>query len=267
MKVSVVMSVYNGEPFLTECIDSILQQTYRDFELIVVNDASTDNTAQILNDYAKRDNRIKIIRNDSNIGLTKSLIKAIDSSSGDYIARIDADDVMLPNRLEHQKSELDNNTELVLVGSDYENIDLSGRSINKVISSRKQNIKKSLLMKNILAHSTVMFRRGVYYKAGMYNKEMYYAQDYDLWLRMSDLGNFKIVPIILTQRRITPDMITIGKRKKQLLFEIKGKINYLSKHPHRFYIIFPSIMRICIPDSIRRRWQYQKYRKEAVAQK
>jgi len=99
-KISVIMSVYNGEKYLGEAIDSVLGQTFTDFDFIIVNDGSTDGSPGIIQSY--RDERIRVINNEKNIGLTKSLNKAIKESGGEYIARQDADDISLPERFEEQ---------------------------------------------------------------------------------------------------------------------------------------------------------------------
>jgi glycosyltransferase involved in cell wall biosynthesis len=125
-KVSVVMSVYNGEKYLCEAIDSILNQTFENFEFLIVNDGSTDRTLEILQSY--RDPRIKVINNERNIGLTASLNKGLKIAKGEYVARMDADDVSFPHRLEQQKAFLDRNPRVAMVGSWAEVIDESGKT-------------------------------------------------------------------------------------------------------------------------------------------
>ena len=112
------MSVFNGEKHVNSAIKSILNQTFRDFEFIIIDDGSKDNTLKVIKEYAKIDNRIKVIRNLTNIGLTKSLNKAIKLSKGEFIARQDTDDISLPNRLEKQIEFLQKNPDCALCGSD-----------------------------------------------------------------------------------------------------------------------------------------------------
>lgn len=128
-KVSVVMSVYNGEKYLPETIDSILNQTFKDFEFIIINDGSTDKTAKILTSYD--DPRIRIF-NQENMGLTKSLNRAISLAKGEYIARMDADDISYPERLKKQVDYLNKNPDIGLVGSKYIRIDKRGRKIDEI---------------------------------------------------------------------------------------------------------------------------------------
>ncbi len=145
-KVSVIMSVYNGDKYLREAIESILNQTFTDFEFIIVNDGSTDNSLEIIESYD--DERIKTINNKKNIGLTKSLNKALKFAKGKYIARQDADDVSLPNRFEKQVEYLDSHPEVALVGTSVYLIDENGKIIGKRIAFAKPRIKdlfKSLM--------------------------------------------------------------------------------------------------------------------------
>jgi glycosyltransferase involved in cell wall biosynthesis len=183
-KVSVVMSVYNGEKYLREAVESILTQTFDDFEFLIVDDCSTDASPGILNDYQQRDKRIKVIKNGRNIGLTRSLNKAIKQSSGDYIARLDADDISLPQRLEKQYLFLTRNPLYSIVGTRTCLIDSDGRFIKK---QRRpiffRSINKIMLKRNCLAHGTVMINRKDLISVGNYNKKIPFAQDYELWLR------------------------------------------------------------------------------------
>jgi glycosyltransferase involved in cell wall biosynthesis len=176
------MSVYNGERFLNNAIDSILNQTFSDFEFIIIDDASTDRTAEILKTYS--DPRIRIMKNNQNQGLTKSMNKELTLARGIYIARMDADDISLPNRLATQLRFLDNNPEFALIGSSAYLIDEN----NITIGTQREicNITFSdLLSQNHFIHGSIMMRKSVLDNVGGYNERLPYAQDYDLWLRIS----------------------------------------------------------------------------------
>ena len=148
-KVSVIMSVYNGEKYLKEAINSILNQTFKDYEFIIVNDASTDKSIKILEEYAKKDNRIGLIHNEKNIGLTRSLNKAIKSANGAYIARQDADDISLPPRLEEEVNFLDKHPTVGLVGSYAWMIDEKGKILSDFkICTDNEDIKKKIVNGN-----------------------------------------------------------------------------------------------------------------------
>ena len=181
-KTSVIMSVYNGEKYLREAIECILNQTFTDFEFIIVNDGSTDNSLEIILSYS--DERIKIINNEKNIGLTKSLNKALKQARGEYIARQDADDISLPNRFEEQIMYLEKHPEVVLLGTNAYRIDENGKIIEKKVALAKPSLK-DLFKENQFNHGSVMFKKEVIDKIGVYNELFTYSQDYELWLRIA----------------------------------------------------------------------------------
>ncbi len=181
-KISVIMSVYNGEKYLGEAIDSVLGQTFTDFDFIIVNDGSTDGSPGIIQSY--RDERIRVINNEKNIGLTKSLNKAIKESDGEYIARQDADDISLPERFEEQVWFLEEQQEVALLGTSIYRIDSDGKTIGKMVMLARPTMK-DLLRGNQFNHGSVMFRRKLLDAVGGYNDLFRYVQDYDLWLRIA----------------------------------------------------------------------------------
>jgi glycosyltransferase involved in cell wall biosynthesis len=191
-KISVVMSVYNGALFLGEAIKSILNQTCQDFEFIIINDASTDDTSKVLAEFT--DSRIIVLKNDENIGMTKSLNIGIRHAKGQFVARMDADDISLPQRFEKQLLFLENNPEYALVGSSYFKIDEAGNkvSIIKVLADDLA-IRRELKKQNWFGHGTVMIRRQVLAEMGGYDERFKYSQDYDLWIRVS--SRFKMANI------------------------------------------------------------------------
>ena len=213
-KVTVLMSVYNGEKYLQEAIDSILGQTFKDFEFLIVNDGSTDKTEEILKSY--NDPRIKIIDNEKNIGLTKSLNKGLKLTRGEYIARMDADDVSMPERLEKEVVFLDNNKNMGLVGTYYFETNENGKVlyITRPLNDSKA-LKEKLLMINQFGHGSVMFKKECIEKVGLYRREFKSAQDYDLWLRISEKYNIANLPEPLYKRRLNIDSISVNKKKQQ----------------------------------------------------
>ncbi len=216
-KISVVMSVYNGEKYLKEAIQSILQQTYQDFEFIIINDCSTDKTNEIIKSF--NDPRIKVIDNQENIGLTKSLNKGVGVAKGQYIARMDADDVSLPHRFKTQIEFLEKNFQYALVGSSYYQINDTGkiRVYTKVLIGNLE-LHSGLLEQNWFVHGSVMIRKSAFISCNGYNEEFKYAQDYDLWLRLSE--HFKIANIEepLYYWRSTPDCVSVLKKDKQMYY-------------------------------------------------
>jgi len=183
--VSVVMSVYNGEKFLAASIESILGQTFRNLEFIIINDGSTDNGQKIINSYLKNDKRIKsVIR--KNKGLIYSLNEGLNLAKGEYIARQDADDISLPGRLETQVAVLEKEKSIGMVGSNYEWIDSAGNVINATnVFTNSSDLKAGLVFCNQFGHGTVMFRKSIILELGGYSENHKYAEDYDLWTRLA----------------------------------------------------------------------------------
>jgi len=217
LKVSVIMSAFNEENYLKESVESILSQTYGDFEFIIINDNSTDKTKDILNNLAKKDSRIKIITNIQNIGLTKSLNKAIKIARGEYIARQDADDISLPERFKSQIEFLDNNPDIKILGTFNYAIDKKGKVLakNTLLTAHKE-IKKNLIKRNPFIHSSVMIDREILNKVGLYNEEFETTQDYELWFRILKIAKGANLPLFLIKKRYWAEMISIKKEKNQL---------------------------------------------------
>jgi hypothetical protein len=183
-QINVVMSVYNGEKYLREAVDSILAQTFRDFEFIIIDDGSTDGTPAILESYD--DSRIGLVHNQENIGLTRSLNKGLALAQGKYVARMDADDVAMPHRFEKQVAFLEKYPGIGILGSSCQMIDTNGREqgLYQVPTSDLQ-IRWTSLLANPFWHPTVMMRRDVLIQNGLsYDEAFRTTQDYDLWMRM-----------------------------------------------------------------------------------
>lgn len=202
--VSVVMSVYNGMPDLEEAVESILTQTFDDFEFIVTDDASIDETSSTLLKFAERDSRIVLLRNTENCGQLASSNKGILHAQAPYIARMDADDISLPARLEKCVQYLRNHPETELVSTNWEWYSIpKGKSLGPSNLSYKPHlIAWHLLFFNYLAcQSAVMFRRKTVERLGCYSEIVSYAEDYDLWVRLMKEGDLAVIPEELVQFR------------------------------------------------------------------
>jgi len=198
--VSVVMPVYNGEAFLREAIESILAQTFTDFELLLINDGSTDGTQAIINTY-RQDQRLRCISR-PNRGLIASLNEGWQRARGSYIARMDADDVSAPERLERQVAFLDAHAEIGLVGSAVWIIDAQGqRSGLVVLPETHHMIAWRLCFEDPIVHPTVLIRRPLLERADGYDPAMPHAEDYDLWRRLSGLTRLHNLPEVLLSLR------------------------------------------------------------------
>lgn len=195
-KISVIMSIYSEkEEWIKESIDSILSQTFRDFEFIIINDnPKRKENENLLLEYSQKDNRIIVITNKENIGLTKSLNKGLSIAKGKYIARMDADDISFPTRFQKQIDFLDKNTEYVLCGA---NISYFG-SEEKIIEQEEE--PSFLFIENPFAHPVVMFRNNSYLR---YNENFKYAQDYEFWsnLYKENKKFYNIQEVLLKYRK------------------------------------------------------------------
>lgn len=219
------MSVYNGENYLYEAIQSILNQSYIDFEFIIINDGSTDNSWKIIEQYAQEDSRIIPVIQE-NIGLTKSLNKGIHLAKGQYIARQDADDISLASRLESQYNYFINNSNITLVGSLCEIINNNGKILQKGKDRRfsKRGLKKFLSRNNLFMHGEVMYKKSSVVNVGMYREHFQYAQDYDLWLRLIHNYDFVIIPQILYRYRLISESISVSKYESQKYYAELAKL-------------------------------------------
>ena len=195
-RVSVLMPVYNAEPYLAEALGSILAQENCDFECIVVNDGSTDGSAELLEDFAQHDSRVKVISR-PNTGIVGALNDGLDQCRGEFIARMDADDVACPQRLTRQCAFLDTHPHCVGVGCWVDYLDPDGEHIwTWQMPDDPTYIQRGLLDGDItgLVHPAMMLRRAAVEAVGGYRRECEYVEDLDLFVRLLDQGEFSIVP-------------------------------------------------------------------------
>jgi len=186
--ISVVMAVYNSEKYIREAVDSILNQTFRNFEFIIINDGSTDKTQEILESY--NDPRI-VLTHQKHMGLTKSLNKGIALAKGKYIARQDADDISLPDRLEKQIEFLELHKDISLIGTAAKIIDIRGFYLKTIkYPTDHSSLRIAIKHSNHFWHGSVMFRKQNFFELGGYQEILFTAQDYDLWLRFVE--KFKV---------------------------------------------------------------------------
>jgi glycosyltransferase involved in cell wall biosynthesis len=221
MMLSVVMSVYNAEDFLKSAIESILNQTYRDFEFIIVNDGSSDKSLEIIETY--HDPRIIVI-NQLNQGLAKSLNNGIRIAKGEFIARMDADDISYSDRFEKQLGFLAVNPDCVVIGGNANCIDIEGNFLFKTNLALTNDEIKSLLPESPFFHSSTIFKKQSFVNVGQYPEEIFqYFEDKVLWNKMSGLGTFNNLPDTLIQYRMVPNSISNIPHKK--LVELRSLAN------------------------------------------
>lgn len=254
-KVSLIMSVYNGEAFLEETINSVLKQTFADFEFVIVNDGSTDKSLEIINQFIAKDSRVKVVNNVKNIGLTKSLNIGIQHSIGEYIARLDAGDFSYPQRFEEQVKFLDQNQDVGLVGSWAYVVDESRNKLKELkYPLNDKEIKKSLIKYNPFVHSSIMFRKSVVSQIEFYNTDYFYAQDYELYFRLWPYTQFANIPSFLVEYRRYSESITSTKNKEQVLFANKSRKYAIEKGYYKKYnyvYIFKNYLVSLIPTRLK----------------
>lgn len=236
--ISVVMSVYNAEAFLREAVDSILNQSFRDFEFIIIDDGSTDGSLKILKSY--NDPRI-ILSSQKNKGLVMSLNEGVEKSSGKYIARQDADDISTKNRLALQYDLAEKN-EAVLVGSSFEVIGSKGSYISmQATQINDRSLKRALYVRNPFAHGSTMFLRDSFMAVGGYSSKVGPAEDYDLWLRLSRLGKFVASKEILYSWRANHHGISYTMSEQQIASSESLRKAYAKRYPPKLTLSFDRI--------------------------
>lgn len=216
-KVTVILPVFNSEKYLCDSVNSILAQTYRDIELLIHDDGSSDRSLKLLQDIASQDPRVQLTSG-ANRGITPTLNYLLSRANGQYIARMDADDISLPERIERQVEFLDAHPEIDVVGCFVTLIDPKGRSIATFEQPTiHEDIDAAHLMgKVVINHPSAMYRKSAIMRIGGYNEEYVFAQDIDLWLRMAEFGKLSNIPVPLLLYRLHFASIGAAKRSVQV---------------------------------------------------
>lgn len=222
--ISVVMPVYNAEATLDEAVTSILEQTFRDFEFIIINDGSTDSTASILKRYERVDPRIQI-QHQNNQGVISALNRGCRLARGEYIARMDADDISLPQRFEKQLQYIETHREIGILGTWIERLRSDGSVLGTWRPPTNPKVLKWTHFFGVCVwHPTVLMRREIMEKVNFYRTEALFADDRDLWLRASAITEFGNVPEVLFQYKVWEG--SVSQRHHQLLKE--AQINLMT---------------------------------------
>lgn len=204
MKVTVLMPVYNGAKYLREAIESILNQTFSDFEFLIMNDGSTDESVTIINSY--HDPRICLAHNERNLGLIHTLNRGMERAGGEYIARMDCDDISLPDRLSKQVALMERHPEIGVCGTWIQYF--MGRDDIIRLPVNHHEIKASLPTVCPIAHPTAMLRTSLVKNNGLYYSHDYpHAEDYEMWFRAAEITHLANIPEILLKYRIHPGQI------------------------------------------------------------
>lgn len=232
--VSIILPTYNGAVRISDAIKSVLNQSYTNWELLVIDDGSKDNTKEIVENFTKTDSRVKYIKNENNLGIQKTLNKGIREAKGEYIARIDDDDIWCDSqKLEKQVEFLDKNKDYVLVGTGVIVVDEGGKELFRyLVSVSDYDIRERLLGKNCFVHSSVVFRKAIVLEIGGYGEgsDVRHMEDYDLWLRIGLKGKFANLPMYSIKWCLRNGSLSSVNR-----IDIFKKIIYLIKSYKDFY--------------------------------
>ena len=226
--ISVVMSVFNGEAFLRESIDSILRQTFTDFEFIIIDDGSNDSTPEILSDFAKRDSRVRVFPQ-KNKGRAESLNRGIDLVRSPLIARMDADDISLSNRLKEQFEFMNGHPEVGLLGSGVEFVTPGGMRLGFSLPPPVDDaeLRKRMRYGNQFYHPTVIMRKEVVVAAGKYRKALCDADDFDLFLRMAERTKLASLPRPVLLYRIHGSQASVRRMSHQALCVLAARTAFV----------------------------------------
>ena len=200
------MSVYNGLPYLNEAVKSIIEQTYEDFEFLIIDDASTDESRSLLEEWSERDNRIRLVTHEVNKGLGYALHEGVDMALGKWIVRMDDDDIALPERIEKQISHVSSHPEIDILGTWAMDVDQEGTPIRKRTYPTDHEDIARLIWTNPVVHPTAMLRKSAIKEVGSYDPAVEKRQDYELWFRCLEGGlRFANLPEVLLKYRFTGD--------------------------------------------------------------
>lgn len=207
------MPIYNGEAFLREAIDSSLTQSFGEFEFLIIDDGCTDASSAIIGSYT--DPRIRLIHNGKRLGLVKSLNKGLDLARGEYVARMDCDDISLPQRLARQVAFMDRHSQIGLCGTWVETIGEPAGDLWRYPSD-PEIIRCQLLFESVIAHPSVMMRRTLFGKARLSYSSLYpHAEDYDLWVRSAKSFALSNIASVLLLRRVHSQQVGVREREEQ----------------------------------------------------
>jgi len=230
--ISVLLPVYNAEKYLAETLDSLLRQTYKEFEIIAINDGSTDSSILVLKEYAARDKRIQVI-SQKNQGIVATLNRAAELAKGEFLARIDADDLALPRRFELQIKAIKADSSIVLVAGGFDVMNEDGEILyHDAVPSQSIDLLNAMRTRNPIAHGSVLIRKEAFDKVNGYNSDCGPTEDYDLWMRLAQIGKIVALPQTIFRWRVNPLGITSTKSE---LMEYHMRINlkkFRDEHPY-----------------------------------
>lgn len=243
--ISVLMPNYNGMPYLKEAVESVLKQTCKNFEFIIINDASTDGSWKYLKSL--KDKRIRLLKNNKNSGLAASLNTALKVTKGDYVARMDADDISLPKRFETQLKFLESHSDVGLCGTWAEKISEKGKKVGVIkYPTSYKIIKKVLPYYNPVIHPSWLAKKEVYQRLQGYGVDYNGAEDYEFLLRARNLFRIANLPKILLKYRVSSTSQSKVMLKIIDRLDLKLKINILKGEGLNFLLILAILKKIIV---------------------
>lgn len=258
MLVSVLMPVFNGEKYLEDGVKSILSQTFSDFELILVDDGSTDSSLELAEALAKQDSRVKIVKLPEHKNISVALNAGLEACSGKYVVRADADDWCYPDRLEKQVNFMEENLEVAVSGGRIEICDESLRFLNyRKYPKTDSRVRKKIFHFSPFAHPATIWRTDLMKQAGGYNESFEVAQDYDLYFRVGQLGKFANLDDVLIRLRTHKKSSSMKKGRRQeivtLFTRCKAAVEYGYKmsFSDKVYTVLQAASMLLIPSRLK----------------
>lgn len=268
--ITVLMPAYNMEHYIAQAIESILNQTFKNFEFIIIDDASLDKTPSIIKFYMKKDKRIRLITNRKNSKIAWTLNKGIKEAKGEIIARMDPDDISSSDRLLTQFNFLKKHPKVAILGSNIIIINAAGKVISKrEYPTTSAKMKDLMFRYSPFAHPVIMFRKNIFEEFGCYDVNMTQAEDLDLWFKIGSKYEFATIPKTLLQYRILPSSGFHNNLKSVEISSFKIKLNAIFKYGYKvsaydiFYNLIEFILLWFIPDKTRI-WSYNYLRSKKL---
>ncbi len=219
-KISVLMPAYNTEKYIGEAIESILNQTFKDFEFIIIDDGSSDKTWEIIQKYAKMDDRVVALKNEKNLGISPTRNKLIKSSNGEYIVWQDSDDISLACRIEKQYNFMEENPEVGICGGWLQFFNKNGNLSIRKYASDDKNLRKRIFRYSPVAQPVAIVRREILEKTGLFNNLLIQAEDLDLSFRIGRYSKFANLPCVLLEYRLSPASITTRNLRENIEYTL-----------------------------------------------
>lgn len=232
--ISVIMPAHNAQKYISRAIESILNQTFKKFELIIINDSSTDKTLDIIKSFSKKDSRVKIVNNDTRLDIAHSLNKGISLAKSNIIARMDADDIAFSNRLELQYKLISSSKNIAVVGANIVIMDATENEIaTRSYPDESVKLKECLFKYSPFAHPVVMFKKNMFEEVGRYNPKYSPTEDLDLWFRLGSKYEFKSIPEPLLKYRLSEKSSSHKVLKDLEILVFKIRFDAIIKYGYR----------------------------------